>query len=244
MVSTALIDVSLAGSYLCAGYELRVTERCLTEDLGSVTPEPFDDLANHEIIKAFVNRRRSGADDTRRVTPLSTGKTVYRLAYGDRHRGATWFDEANGVVWLLAYALHEFEGTADAFPYFKVLDAEGRLFPTEGDYRSLFLDRDRRFAEVVGREAEELLLAARGAPGEEQRGVVGGRLGVGVAVEVLETLEEVYLAVKVRGLTAENLPILQAAFFPDHEADDLEDVRALPGRDLGKDEIAFRVLRD
>ena len=129
MSAMALVDVSLHGSYLCGNYELRVTERCLIEDLGAFTPEPFDDLGGQEIIKAFINRRRSGPEDTRQVAPLSSGKPVFRLAYGERHRGATWFDEANRVVWLLGYATHEFEGGGDAFPYFKSLAQRASFFP-------------------------------------------------------------------------------------------------------------------
>jgi hypothetical protein len=108
---------------------LRVTRRCLDEDLGYGGDRPFDDLAPLEIIKAFLNRRRDRSIDTKVVAPITSHETVYRLAYGDRHRGATWYDSANHVVWLLAYAQHEFEGEGDAFPYFKSLDAAGRLFP-------------------------------------------------------------------------------------------------------------------
>lgn len=116
---TALLHVSIGGSFLCQGYELRVTQRCLEEDLAKPTNEPFEELGGHEIITAFVNRRRDKPDNTRQVAPLTSGKTVYRLAYGDRHRGATWYDEAQDVVWLLAYAQHEFRDGPDAFDYFK-----------------------------------------------------------------------------------------------------------------------------
>lgn len=242
MSSTGLVDITIGGSYLCHDYELRVTERCLADDLGCSSEHPFEELAGHEIITAFVNRRRSSPTNTRQVAPLSSGKVVYRLAYGDRHRGATWHDEANGVVWLLAYARHEFRDQGDAFPYFKRLDADGDLTPTERDYEALFRDRDRRFAEVVARQAEELLAAAREQPGREQRAIVGGQLGVGVALEIVETLEEVYLAVKTARLTQENLAILVAAVFQDQEFHDLEWVDALPHRALDGDELACRCL--
>ncbi|MFL5886707.1 MAG: hypothetical protein ACJ77M_16680 [Thermoleophilaceae bacterium] len=242
MPPAGLLHVSIGGSFLCEGYELRVTQRCLEEDLATTTDSPFDDLATHEIITAFVKRRRDNPSNTRTVAPLSSGKTVYRLAYGDRHRGATWHDEDHGVVWLLAYAQHEFKARGDAFPYFKELDAGERLLPTAEDYEALFRDRDGRFVAVVSAEAEELLQTARAQPGEEQRGLIGGQLGVGVSVEVVETLEEVYLAVKFAGLTPDNLPILLAAFFPNCTADEIEGATRLPSRNLDPDEMGFRAL--
>ena len=243
-MSSELLHVSVGGSFLCEDYELRITQRCLDEDLAANTTEPFDELAGHEIITAFVKRRRDQPYDTKTVAPLTTGQTVYRLAYGHRHRGATWHDDANGVVWLLAYAHHESGAEGDAFPYFKELDAADRLLPTSDDYELLFRDRDRRFTEVVAAEAAELLAAARAEPGEEHRATIGGQLGMGVVVEVVETLEEVYVAIKMGGLTQENLPILLAALFPEHDPNAIEGARTMPKRELDEDEIGFRALNE
>jgi hypothetical protein len=44
----------------------------------------------------------------------------------------------------------------------------------------------------------------------------------GVRVELVETLEEIYLAVHTRGLTPENLAILFAALFPERAFDEIE----------------------
>jgi hypothetical protein len=244
MASPGLVDVAVRGSYLCAAYELRITARCLDEDLGSGTEASFEELSGHEIVTAFVNRRKDSPTNTRTVAPLSSGEQVYRLAYGERHRGATWFDEANGVVWLLAYAQHEFEDRGDAFPYFKQLDRDDRLLPTAEDYEALFRDRDLRFTQVVEHEAANLLQAARDAPGTEQRAVIGGQFGVGVAVEVVETLEEVWVAVKTGGLTQEYLAILFAALFPEAEFEDIESVSDFADRELDPDELGFRCLLD
>jgi hypothetical protein len=43
-----------------------------------------------------------------------------------------------------------------------------------------------------------------------------------VSVELVETLEEIYLAVRTRGLTPENLAILFAALFPERAFDEIE----------------------
>jgi hypothetical protein len=120
---------------------------------------------------------------------------------------------------------------------------EDRLLPTEADYERLFSDRDHRFADVVEAEANDLLERARQSPGEEHRAVIASQLGVGGAIEVVDTLEETYVAIRYRGLTPDSLPILLAAFFPDRRADELEDTKRLPNRTLGNDEIGFVVLR-
>jgi hypothetical protein len=242
MASSVLTGLVVGGSYICEEYELRVTSRCLHEDLDSATDDPFGDLGGHEIMRAFVNRRSAQPYDTKEVAPLTCGVAVWRLAYGNRHRGATWFDEANRVVWLLAYGRHESGSELDAFPHFKDLDADDRLLPDDGDYYALFRDRDERILDVVELEAAELLAAARQAPLREQRAVLGGQFGVGVAVEVVETLEEVYVAVKIAGLTEEILAIVLAAFFPDCDQSDIESTGEMPTRVLDKDELGFRCL--
>lgn len=237
-----MVDVALRGSYLCPDYELRVTGRCLAEDLNRPAADPFRELASHEIITAFINRRRASPEDTRQVAPLSTGRTVYRLAYGDRHRGATWYDEAHGVVWLLAYAQHEFADAGDAFPYFKELDAADRLLPVAADYEALFVARDARLAEVVAHEGRELLNAGRSALGTEIRAVIAAQIEIGLAIDAAEDVEEVTVAIKYQGLTPENLPILLAALFPNASAKDLENPASIAGRSLGNDEIAYRAM--
>lgn len=180
--------------------------------------------------------------NTREVTPLSTGKTVYRLAYGDRHRGATWHDEAHDVVWLLAYAQHEFEGAGDAFPYFKSLDADDRLLPTVEDYEELFRAQADRLAHAVPAQCLEMLEDARSTPGTEVSGDIAGHVHVVCCVEQADGLEEVTIAIKYRGLTTDSLPIILASFFPDARADRLENVRRIGGRDLDTDEVAYRWL--
>jgi hypothetical protein len=195
----------------------------------------------HDIIKALVTKRGAKPEDTKQIAPLTCRRTVYRLAYGHRHRGATWHDEANGVVWLLAYAVHESGHPDDAFPYFNALDAAGMLLPSEADYAELFSERAGRFAMTAPDECQALLAAARLEPGREHRTIVGGEVGVGVAVEVAETLEEAWVAVRAPS-SAETLPILMASFFPDIDADDLEWPAEMPHRPLEPDEICFRHL--
>lgn len=164
---------------------------------------------------------------------------MYRLAYGDRHRGATWYDEAHDVVWLLAYGQHEFKGEGDAFPYFKSLDTEDRLLPTAGDYEDLFRARASRLAHAVPAECIEILNLARAAPGSAVSGVVASQVKLCCCVEASDGLEEVTVAIKYQGLTPESLAIILAAFFPG--GGDLEHAARIADRDLGADEVAYRL---
>lgn len=232
------------GSYLCAGWELRITARCLVEDLRRKPDTPFEDLLGQDIVKGFVGKRSTDPADTRKIEPLTSGREVYTLGYGHRHRGATWHDEQNGVIWLCAYGRHESGALEDAFPYFKKFDAEGRLLPTRDDYERLIADRNRRFADSVVSDAQALLAAAREEPGVEKPGVLAESVGVGVAVEVVETLEETDVAIRATDLRPGWLDIVLAAFFPDVDLRAWEPTDSFPTRALRKDELCYRHLRE
>jgi hypothetical protein len=239
----SLLHHAIDGSYICADYELRVTRRCCADDLNCAESDPFVYRASHEIMLAFINRRKDSPINTREVTPLTTGRTVYRLAYGDRHRGATWHDEAHNVVWLLAYAQHEFEGAGDAFPYFKALDAHGRLLPDTADYEDLFHAQAERLAHAVPAECIAVLDDARAAPGTEVTADIAAQVQLACCVETTDGLEEVTIAIKYQGLTTDNLPIILASFFPDATPGQLDNGVDIAGRQLDADEVAYRWLR-
>lgn len=232
------------GSYLCERWELRITARCLVEDLGRTPDTPFEDLLGQDIVKGFVGKRSTEPTDTRKVEPLTSGREVYTLGYGHRHRGATWHDKQNGVIWLCAYGRHESGAPADAFPYSKQLDAQSRLLPTRDDYERLIADRNRRFADAVVSDAQALLAAARKEPGVEKPGVLADSVGVGVAVEVVETLEETYVAIRATDLRPGWLDIVLAAFFPDVDLRAWEPTDSFPTRALREDELCYRHLRE
>lgn len=235
---------SAGTAHPCEAYDLRITRRCLEDDLEYFGEVPFKDLARHEIIKALVKRRSDGPADTREITPLSCGKRVYRLAYGDRHRGATWYDEQHGVVWLLAYARHEFEDRGDAFPYFKELDAEGQLLPRPADYEALLRERDGRLQSEIDTDAKLILDEARENPGREVVGMLGGAVEVTVTVMVVESLGELYVAVQMEGLAKEHFVIALAALFEGRNFEEIETANELPDRALQPGELAFRALLD
>lgn len=241
-----LVGTPLLSSFICERYELRVTRRCLEEDLGRDPGSEFAELldrATPEIVTALVNKRSDSPTDRSEIAPLSSGRTVYRLAYGDDHRGGTWHDERFSVVWLLAARLHRSGEPDDAFPYIKGLDEQGRLLPTEEDYKALFDDRGRRAAMVAPEEAQELLAEARANEGVEVRGVLGEAAGVGVVVEVVETLEETAIAFDVNQVPAAWVPLMPAWFFPESRFDDWSHTNAFPTRELAATEICLRYLK-
>src|SRR5689334_21297157 len=132
------------GSFICdLGHELRVTCRCLRDDLGIEPPAAFADLVDVEIVKALISKRAEHVGEGKTVGPRAGGATLYRLGRGDDHRGATWADLPNSVVWLCAYGFHRSGTEDDAFKKFRRLMEAGQMYPTVEDYEWLNEDRDR-----------------------------------------------------------------------------------------------------
>lgn len=88
---------------------------------------------------------------------------------------------------LLRVGWHESGSVDDAYAVLKARDQAGTLMPNEQDYQ----------------EAPAPVGQARQTPGREVRGVIAGRLGVGVLVEVAviageeESLEEIWVGSEV-----------------------------------------------
>src|SRR5205085_1636063 len=114
--------------------------------------------------KAFKREHEFKAEAARDISPLTSGEIVWRLGHQHAHRGAVWHDEENEVIWLCGYQLHESGAPDDAFPYFKDLDAEGRLLPSDDDFSALVEDEGHRFAEAAPAEMLALLAQGRAQP--------------------------------------------------------------------------------
>jgi hypothetical protein len=172
-------------------------------------------------------------------------RTLYRLGHGHDHRGATWHDEQERAVWLCAYRLHRSGESDDAFPYFHELIGAGRIMPTAADYTALFEDRGRRFVETVQQDAQALLELARSSPATEQVGLLGGEEATAVLVDIMETLEETYVAFSVVRMDPTRPLIILRAFYPDVAFAEWEAVDRLPTRPLRitDGEVAYRLLR-
>lgn len=231
-------------SCICTDYELRVTRRCLVDDLGLREEAAFEDALGHPIVDAFMSQRAQDPLGTKTVGPEAGKRTFYRLARGHDHRGATWYDERHRVVWLCAYARHRSGEPDDAFPYFRDLMAENRMFPGVADYELLFSDQGDRFAELAVGDAQEALARAIQQPGSEVEVVLGLTIPVSVVVRLVDDLREVYVAFSLHGLTQEQLLVMLAAFRADAEFGDWELVETLPHRALrdADAEIGYRLL--
>lgn len=230
------------GSCLCEDYELRITQRCLSHDLNLEPTTEFSVAAAHPIVQALESQRSTNPRGGKTVGPAAGEDTIYRLGHGNDHRGATWFDESNRVVWLCAHGLHRSGEQDDAFPYFHELIQSGSIWPSEADYEALFLDQDRRFVETLPQDAQMLLSRARLNPGVEQTGIIGGEETTGVLVEVVETLEETYVVFSLAQKDYTRIVLILEAFYPDDTFNDWELVATLPTRTLRENEACYRIF--
>ena len=228
---------------------LRVTIRCLGEDLEGTTAEDAErhvqELSN-ELVRKFVSMRSQDPKGTEKVQPLENASEVYTL-HATEWRGATWHDRDHDVVWLLAGRLHRSGKPDDAYPHFKALDADDRLLPTVKDYELLFAIQARSFVDDVMEKAPAILEEARRRAPAELEAVVGV-VPISVAVVVEDGIEFVYLAVKMSGWTADGpepptnwTTILWAAFFPwvTDPITEIDSEREIAGRPAKDDELIY-----
>jgi hypothetical protein len=240
----SLVGRAVGGAYICKDWELRVTARCLDEDLNADADTSLGAIQGLEIIKALIKDRSESTVGSRQVSPLSSGATVYRLGYGHDHRGATYYEEAEAVIWLTAYGRHRSGQPDDFFPFAKRLDEEGRLLPVQADLVRMYKDRDRRFVEAATVEAPIALKRAREAEGE-YRCTIGGELGTVIAIEAVEDPDATAVTVAFRPagrgpftqMTMEQGQVLLEALV----SGQWEWITKMPSRDLEHDEVAFTI---
>jgi hypothetical protein len=160
--------------------QLRLTRRALV-DLG-LDPGQYsrrdarDYVSAHPVVRAFVERRSQEPRGQETTHLPVTAATVYNLHVG-RSRGLTWHDEEADVVWLL----------------------------DEADYLDLEMTASETadFVRQVALQAPQLVDEARRNPATEVRGLIAGRLEVGVQVERADDpvtgdfLEEVWVGFRM-----------------------------------------------
>lgn len=227
---------SVGGSYLCEGYELRVTLRCVSEDLDLATDQPFEKPPEHDVIGAFVDEWRDGLPEGASTVPgLTLSGRVRRLGRG----GAIWHDENAKAAWLVAYAEEA------SVAYFRELDAEGRLKPTVEDYEALVIDRDLRFVDMVEAEAARVLREARAQVGTEQHAELDIDTGISITIERADDVERIYLAIKPWDRPDDaRRHLLFGCFFSGSTLDDIKVVDEVPGRgERAPDEMVYCIWR-
>ncbi len=235
MFPTGLVGKNHFGARICEGWELRVTARCLAEDLGKQADSNFEDLLGIDIVKALVKDRSDKTTDRNQINPLTCGVPVWVLSRGHDHRGATFFDEEERVVWLLASGHHRSGADTDAFRHFKALDAAQNLLPAAGDYERMFDERGMRFVDALVIEAPLILKEARESK-EELKVLLGGDFGARVAIEIEDPVEATTLGLMAEYLDWDHVTIVLSAF---HAEGTWETVERMPSRELQEGEVAF-----
>lgn len=99
------------------------------------------------------------------------------------------------------------EGSSDdAFEVFEGIHRAGVLLPVDDDRLRDRAEGATRLATAVQRDAPAGLQSARSRPGQELRWMIAGRIHVLLFVRVLESVEEVWVAVPDRDRDGESVP--------------------------------------
>ena len=235
------------GSFLAdAGYDIRVTARCLRADMHTEPATPLELLGGVPIIRGLCGKHSSDPSFVDTVGPAAGARTLGVLQYGEHHRGAVWHDVPNNAFWLCAYRKHRSGAPDDAFPYFISLLEDGDIYPDDADRVRLYSDRAERLIDALPADADRLRERALAEPGRE----IGGKLGpVAVHVVVVEVLgvRELWVAVKMLPFDHRLLQAVLMALGPsDRVWDDWRPENSLPtgGIDPSKGEVAYSCLLD
>jgi hypothetical protein len=228
-----------------AGHELRVTKRCLVEDLNESPAEPFGELVErHGMVRAFRRERRAATAGPDTIGPAGGDRPLSVLRHTHDWRGATWFEPDQAVVWLCECSGRHRSGEPDdAFRYIQALRDDDRIWPTDDDYEALEADRGQQFAAFVVTDAAALLATARAAPETEQVAIIGLQ-PVAVVVRVVETMEETFVAISGLRLSLSMLQLLLVSLYPDRGFEDWRSERRLPTRELDRvsAELCFSIV--
>lgn len=167
-----------------AGYELRVTRRCLVEDLGfreSDLAVELPALAEGRtdgavFLRTFLDQRSKAPEpgDEGELECLAAGTpTMFPLRRGARQRGVTWFDERSGIVWLIAaHHSHRSGERNDSYVYFRGLRRE-QLLPERLDMVAVRTERADEAANAIWDDVPRLMAEADASRGAEVFGHVG-----------------------------------------------------------------------
>lgn len=186
--------------------DVRVTIRCLDEDLGLELPgidRPISSI-DHPLMTEARRVAPSSPRGQKRILSIRH-PLIYRLRHST-HRGATWLDAHQGILWLLAVAKREQDSDNDAFAVFARLHESGRLLPTPDDQTRIAFEEG---AQLIGRIRSELVPAlaeARATAGREVQADLAGFLPVRIHASASAGIEEVWMAVSTRDRVGERVP--------------------------------------
>ena len=234
--------------------KLRVTQRCLQEDLGldvehaSREAERFAYL--REAVRAFVGKRASAPGVGENISGVEPYGHVKSLHVG-RGRGATIHDPTREVCWLLAFSeTHATGERRDAYQHFMRLHERDELLPTASDYALLKVLTSASLLDALHRVCAELHEQARRHPGHEvQRTLTlnnDSQATAAVAVDMVivgdGALEQGWLAITVSPgapLQPDHLLDIVAALIPPEvDVNDVQFAQQVNGRPVAFPELA------
>jgi hypothetical protein len=170
------------GSSVLLDYDLRITERCASQDLRlpveslgqPVRDFPAGSGPVAELIDAFIEKRSQSPAGESTMERLATGRIpISILRRGNRLRALTWHDREHRVVWLVAaHLLHRSGEKADSYSYFRSLGIED-LLPSETDYQRLLGERAIAEADALFDGVPRLMREAAENRNREISGSVG-----------------------------------------------------------------------
>ena len=207
------------GGCLLSDYELRITRRCLVDDLQIADGSSFEEAAGHPIVHALVAKRSDNPVGPKTVGPAAGSNTLYHLGTGHVHRGATWFDPEHKIVWLCAYGKHRSGTPDDAFQLFRQLIDSEAIYPTEEDYMRVTYDRESRFFALASDQADAIRQTAIEEPGQLFETLLGHPLGRCVSLRILAAdvagdICELTIAFSPAGMNSREIASVVEAFHP------------------------------
>lgn len=181
---------------------LRVTRRCLEDDLGLPTDRLQRDArhycAEHEALRTFVVKRETAPGTGEPIVDVGKTGSVLSLHVGQGRAATIWDPEAD-VCWLLAWsATHATGERRDAYQHFMRLDRRGELMPTAEDYEAIDADAVAYIVDGLLDACSDLYKEARANPGIEMSETFENR-GALILVDLIvveqDEMEEGWLAV-------------------------------------------------
>jgi hypothetical protein len=230
---------------------LRVTRRCLAEDLRLdadkyLSRDARAYCAEVEMLRTFVGKREGAPDFGEVIKGVSPAGKVKSLHIG-RGRAATIWDPEHDVVWLLAYSeTHATHEKRDVYQYFMSLDARDELLPTDADYEELDVLAEAFLLDGLVEDAKGIYLDARADPGVEfnaSYGVHEALVVIDLVVEHDGEMEEGWISIgfpRDTPLTPESALDVIARILPGHiNVGSLEFASKFWKRDLRPGELVF-----
>ncbi len=224
---------------------LWVTRAALTDlKLEALAGSDVSRVSNrHPILDAFYSKRAQSQFGTEQLEGVPHSQGIWNLHAINPHRGVTWYDHDEDVVFLLAYSPHDYAVFVSRFRM-------GQLSPSARDYEDVAQHRrelsglDDDFLEVVEAQCPDLVARALHEPGQVVEELLGSELPAAALLEVVVVSDtdltgDLYLALrfadrqKLRALPSEVVSHLIPLLLPDADYVDIDWAPAYVPAELG-----------